>query len=132
MARKLIIKDKDNEIIYPETLSNLVYNEVTGNTVEDDLENMECGLLQLSETDGDANKEILSAALAQGDVKLKKGVYTVENGVIVDNVTLDLNGACLHPVTRKSTGLLIMKGKFPVIKNGELYGSFNVDNYTPS
>ena len=132
MARKLIIKDKDNEIIYPETLSNLVYNEVTGNTVEDDLENMESGLLQLSETDGDANKEILSAALAQGDVKLKKGVYPVENGVIVDNVTLDLNGACLHPVTRKSTGLLIMKGKFPVIKNGELYGSFNVDNYTPS
>ncbi len=45
MARKLIIRDKDNEIVYPETLSNLVYDEVTGNTVKDDLENMESGLL---------------------------------------------------------------------------------------
>jgi hypothetical protein len=64
MARKLIIRDNNNEIVYPETLSNLVYDDVTGRTVKDDLANHQGGggetLLELSTTDGTLNKTTLN------------------------------------------------------------------------
>ena len=133
MAKKLVIKDKDNEIIYPQTLSNLVYNEITGNTVKEDLENVGSNLLQLSETDGAANKATLNAALSQGDVKLKKGTYPLDNGVVVNDVILDLNGSCLQSTkTKVTTGLIIMKGKKPVVRNGELCANFTDPSYNPS
>ena len=130
MARKLIIRDKDSqEVFYPETLSNLVYDEITRNTVQEDLnksENSESDLLELSTTDGAANKITLKEALTLGDVKLKKGHYPLDPGVTVNNVTFDLNGSCLQSTKEKvSTPLLYVKGNNSIIKNGELCGNYN-------
>ena len=129
MAKKLIIRDKDNqEIFYPETLSNLVHDEVTGITVKSALKNSEGNndLLELSSTDGTLNKTILNQALSLGDVKLKKGHYPLDPGVIVDNVTLDLGGACLQSTKEKvSTPLILMQGSKPILRNGELCGNYN-------
>ncbi len=129
MAKKLIIRDKDNqEIFYPETLSNLVHDEVTGITVESALKNNEGSndFLELSTTDGAFNKTTLNQALSLGDVKLKKGHYPLDPGVIVDNVTLDLGGACLQSTKEKvSTPLILMQGSKPILRNGELCGNYN-------
>lgn len=84
------------------------------------------GLLTLSTTDAAANLATLNAALAKGDVKLKRGNYPLTPGVLVDNVTLDLNGSCLTSSVRTSTGLITMKGERPVIRDGELCGTFHV------
>ena len=45
MAKSITIK-KDNETLYPKTVSALVYDNSTGNTVEQDLNNL---LSQVSE-----------------------------------------------------------------------------------
>lgn len=84
------------------------------------------GLLELSTTDGTTNKALLNAALAQGDVKLKKGHYPLDPYVIVNNVVLDLNGACLQSTEeRVSKPLVLMIGDNSVIRNGELCGNYN-------
>ena len=130
MARKLIIRDNNNEIVYPETLSNLVYDDVTGRTVKDDLANHQGGggetLLELSTTDGTLNKTTLNQALALGDVKLKKGHYPIDPGVVVNGVTLDLNGACLQSTKEKiSSALITVRGEKPILKNGEVCCNYN-------
>lgn len=83
------------------------------------------GGVLLSETEGSANKSLLNALLAEGNVKLRKGNYIVSTGVVVDNVTLDLNGACLTCASFNNKGLLQIKGEKPVVRNGELCGTFH-------
>lgn len=101
-----------------------VYNETPdGNT---SYWKDESGGVLLSETDGVANKNLLNALLASGHVKLRKGHYPLDNGVVVNSVELDLNGACLQSTRyRDSTTFILMKGSKPVVKNGELCGNYD-------
>lgn len=90
------------------------------------------GLLELSTSDGTANRATLNAALALGDVKLKKGHYPVDPGITVNNVILDLNGACLQSTKEKHTSPMIMvKGERPIIRNGEICGNYNTADNEP-
>lgn len=110
-------------------VDTFIYNrtlEGTGYWKDDD------GGIVLSEEDGNANNLLLNALLAEGNVKLKKGNYPVAPGVVVDNVTLDLNGSCLTCSVHNNKGLLQIKGEKPVVRNGELCGTFTELSDTPN
>lgn len=83
------------------------------------------GLLELTQN-ADINNQLISAALAIGDVKLATGVYPITPEIDINGRTLDLNGSTLKSsVTPFYNGAwFTMLGESPCIKNGKLVGNY--------
>lgn len=69
MAKSLQIKTKNGELLYPETVSALVYNNTTGNTVEQDLNSKQNTLVS-----GSTIKTVNGTSLlGSGNISIPKG-----------------------------------------------------------
>lgn len=84
--------------------------------------------VELSATDGNANKVTLQSALNTGSaIKiLTPGTYPLTPPVLIKSQTLDLNGSTIKLNGRKYDGaLFFLSGERPSIQNGTIQGSFN-------
>lgn len=84
--------------------------------------------VELSATDGDANKMTLQTALKTGsDVKiLTPGTYPLTPPVLINAQTLDLNGSTIKLNGRRYDGALFcLSGTNPSVQNGTIQGSFD-------
>lgn len=84
--------------------------------------------VELSTTDGDANKATLQTILKTGfDVKiLTPGTYPLTPPVLVNAQILDLNGSTIKLNGRKYGGALFCLGGInPSVQNGTIQGSFD-------
>jgi hypothetical protein len=84
--------------------------------------------VELSATDGNANKVTLQSALNTGSaIKiLTPGTYPLTPPVLIKSQTLDLNGSTIKLNGRKYDGaLFFLSGERPSIQNGTIQGSFD-------
>lgn len=84
--------------------------------------------VELSATDGNANKVTLQSALNTGSaIKiLTPGTYPLTPLVLIKSQTLDLNGSTIKLNGRKYGGaLFFLSGERPSIQNGTIQGSFD-------
>lgn len=84
--------------------------------------------IELSTTDGNANKAALQSALNTGSaIKiLAPGTYPLTPPVLIKSQTLDLNGSTIKLNGRKYSGaLFFLSGERPSIQNGTIQGSFD-------
>ena len=84
--------------------------------------------VELSATDGNANKVTLQSALNTGSaIKiLTPGTYPLTPPVLIKSQTLDLNGSAIKLNGRKYNGaLFFLSGERPSIQNGTIQGSFD-------
>ena len=84
--------------------------------------------VELSATDGNANKVTLQSALNTGSaIKiLAPGTYPLTPPVLIKSQTLDLNGSTITLNGRKYGGaLFFLSGERPSIQNGTIQGSFD-------
>lgn len=84
--------------------------------------------VELSATDGNANKVTLQSALNTGSaIKiLAPGTYPLTPPVLIKSQTLDLNGSTIKLNGRKYGGaLFFLSGERPSIQNGTIHGSFD-------
>ena len=84
--------------------------------------------VELSATDGNANKVTLQSALNTGSaIKiLTPGTYPLTPPVLIKSQTLDLNGSTIKLNGRKYGGaLFFLSGERPSIQNGTIQGSFD-------
>lgn len=84
--------------------------------------------VELSATDGNANKVTLQSALNTGfAIKiLTPGTYPLTPPVLIKSQTLDLNGSTIKLNGRKYGGaLFFLSGERPSIQNGTIQGSFD-------
>lgn len=84
--------------------------------------------IELSATDGNANKVTLQSALNTGSaIKiLTPGTYPLTPPVLIKSQTLDLNGSTIKLNGRKYSGaLFFLSGERPSIQNGTIQGSFD-------
>lgn len=84
--------------------------------------------VELSATDGDANKISLQAALNIGaDIKIRiPGTYPITPPVLIKSQTFDLNNSTIKLNGRKYDGaLFFLSGEQPSIQNGTIQGSFD-------
>lgn len=84
--------------------------------------------VELSATDGNANKVTLQSALNTGSaIKiLTPGTYPLTPPVLIKSQTLDLNGSTIKLNGRKYGGaLFFLSGEQPSIQNGTIQGSFD-------
>lgn len=84
--------------------------------------------VELSATDGNANKVTLQSALNTGSaIKiLTPGTYPLTPPVLIKSQTLDLNGSTIKLNGRKYSGaLFFLSGERPSIQNGTIQGSFD-------
>lgn len=84
--------------------------------------------VELSATDGNANKVTLQSALNTGSVIkiLTPGTYPLTPPVLIKSQTLDLNGSTIKLNGRKYDGaLFFLSGEQPSIQNGTIQGSFD-------
>lgn len=84
--------------------------------------------VELSTTDGNANKVTLQSALNTGSaIKiLAPGTYPLTPPVLIKSQTLDLNGSTIKLNGRKYSGaLFFLSGERPSIQNGTIQGSFD-------
>ena len=84
--------------------------------------------VELSDTDGNANKVTLQSALNTGSaIKiLTPGTYPLTPPVLIKSQTLDLNGSTIKLNGRKYGGaLFFLSGEQPSIQNGTIQGSFD-------
>lgn len=78
------------------------------------------------------NTALLNAALLEGDVVLDSGVYYVDPGILVDGVTLDLNGSQLiMSVLRHAGSMFGIQGHAPGIINGTISGLYAIGKGDP-
>lgn len=84
--------------------------------------------VELSATDGNANKVTLQSALNTGSAikVLTPGTYPLTPPVLIKSQTLDLNGSTIKLNGRKYSGaLFFLSGERPSIQNGTIQGSFD-------
>lgn len=84
--------------------------------------------VELSATDGNANKVTLQSALNTGSALkiLAPGTYPLTPPVLIKSQTLDLNGSTIKLNGRKYGGaLFFLSGERPSIQNGTIQGSFD-------
>lgn len=84
--------------------------------------------VELSATDGNANKVTLQSALNTGSaIKiLTPGTYPLTPPVLIKSQILDLNGSTIKLNGRKYDGaLFFLSGEHPSIQNGTILGSFD-------
>ena len=117
-------KHMEDYILYPMEQNENMPSEETSSDESSDIE--------LSLEDGEFNRDLLNSFLAKGNVHLKLGIYPMAPGLIIDGVTLDMNGSeFISTEARFSGGLIKMTGNSPALLNGRLSGLYSVARGEP-